>query len=190
MLTEQPGPIRFDAIARAIDDCKVEIKNASLVPVDDCNMMIAAVDADLDRRPTIEQAIECARDLLGAFGRIEAHDPDRFVTAIAQVLVTYPLSIVMLLCNPVDGMPGSQKRAPNAPAEIKEWCDRILVDRRRLKWKAAAIINERLKRDEEARREDLLVMERSSQSAEDRAEVVRRAIERMKNKRSMGLLDD
>lgn len=190
MLIEQSGPIRFEAIARAIDDCKVEIKNAFLVPIEDCNMMIAAVDADLDRLPTIEQAVECARDLLGAFGRIEAHDPDRFVTAIAQVMVSYPLSIVMLLCNPVDGMPGSQKRAPNAPAEIKEWCDRILVDRRRLKWKAKAIISERLKRDEEARREDLLAAERSSQSAKDRADAVLRAIEQMKNKRSMRLLDD
>lgn len=190
MLIEQPGPRRFDAIASAIDTCQPEVTNGSLVPIEDCNMMIAAVDADLERKPTIEQAIESARDLLGAFGRIEAHDPDRFVTAIAQVLVVYPLSIVRLLCNPVDGMPGSQKRAPNAPAEIKDWCDRILVDRRRLKWKATAIIKARMERDEQARRDDLLLAERAGQTSQDRAEIARRAIERLKNKRSVGLPDD
>jgi hypothetical protein len=190
LLIEQSGRNRFEAIARAIDDCKVEIKNASLVRIEDCNMFIAAVDADLDRLPTIEQAIECARSLLGAYGRVDAPDPDRFVSGIAKVMTFYPLSIVELLCDDYHGMPGSQKKAPNAPAEIKEWCDRILVDRRRLKWKAKAIINERLKRDEEARREDLLAAERSSQSAKDRADAVLRAIEQMKNKRSMRLLDD
>jgi hypothetical protein len=153
---------RIDEVAKAITSCNLEILNGQLVPADDCRLMIAAVDADSQSRPSRAEAVEFAGKLLGAYGRLDVHDPDRFVDAIAETMTFYPKSIVAEMCHPVTGMPGQQKRAPNAPAEIKAWCDAVLLTRAALKYKARAILTEREKREKEAREFALLQEERKT----------------------------
>lgn len=158
---------RIDEVAKAITSCNLEVLNGQLVPADHCRLMIAAVDADSQSRPSRAEAVEFAGKLLGAYGRLDVHDPDRFVNAIAETMAFYPKSIVADMCHPVTGMPGQQKRAPNAPAEIKAWCDAVLLTRSSLKWKAVAILKEREKRDKEAR--DFALLEAERKTPEERA---------------------
>lgn len=164
--------------------------NVPLVPADECRMMIAAVDADIAHRPSPEQAVELARDLLGAFGRIDAHDPDRFVQAIAMTISGFPLSIVEEMANPVRGMPSTSRRAPNSPAEVRDWCERLLLARKQLKWKAVAILKERERREKQAAEDRIFAATLTPEEIERRRAVVARVREGLSSKSKGNVLHD
>lgn len=173
------GAGRLALVADAIEACRPEVLNGALVPAEDCRLMIAAVEADLENRANPEQAVEIARDLLGAFGRIEAHDPDRFVQAIAATICNFPLSIARELADPVRGLPSQQKRAPNSPAEVRDWCERLLQARKQLKWKAIAIQKERQRREKLAAEDAVFSREMTPEELQRRKSIAALARDRL-----------
>ena len=190
LLRESPEPDRITMIAKAIEECRPDVLNGALVPSADCRAMIAAVDEDQNCRPSPAEAINFARDLLGSFGRIDAHDPDRFVSAIAGVISGFPTSIVALMCHPVNGLPGQSKRAPNSPAEVREWCERVQATRTQLRYKARAILDARQRRERQAREDAIFEQERAGKSQAERAKAAAEILERARKRTQMVNLDD
>ena len=190
LLRESPEPDRITMIAKAIEECRPDVLNGALVPSADCMAMIDAVDEDQNRRPSPADAVEFARNLLGAFGRIDAHDPDRFVSAIAAVISCFPTSIVAQMCHPVNGLPGQSKRAPNSPAEVREWCEGVQATRTQLRYKARAILDARQRRERQAREDAIFEQERAGKSQAERAKAAAEILERARKRTQMVNLDD
>jgi hypothetical protein len=60
--------------------------------------------------------------MLGCYRQNDAGDPKIFVSAVASVLTHYPESVVMLVTDPVKGLPGKLKWLPSV-AEVREACE-------------------------------------------------------------------
>jgi hypothetical protein len=152
--------------------------------------MIAAVDEDQNRRPSPAEAIELARKLVGWFGRIKAHDPDGYVAGVAAVMARFPASIGALACDPYEGIAGQSRDAPNSPAEVREWCERVQATRTQLRYKARAILDARQRRERQAREDAIFEQERAGKSQAERAKAAAEILERARKRTQMVNLDD
>jgi hypothetical protein len=66
-----------------------------------------------------------ATRLFGFFPRSEANDPETFIAGAAAMLMRYPEAIVRGVCDPVRGLPGTNKFF--SLAELREVCEREMV---------------------------------------------------------------
>ena len=66
-------------------------------------------------------AIQAGR-LFGFYRASEANDAEVFVTGAARMLAEYPEAVVLRVCDPVRGLPATNKWLPSI-AEIREACE-------------------------------------------------------------------
>ena len=61
--------------------------------------------------------------MFGCWRKVDATDPDTFITAVAAVLSTYPESIVRRVTDPRFGLPSKQQFPPSA-FEVRAECEK------------------------------------------------------------------
>ena len=66
-----------------------------------------------------------ATRLFGFFPRSEANDPETFIAGAAAMLMRYPEAVVIAVCDPVRGLPATNKFF--SLAELREACEREMV---------------------------------------------------------------
>ena len=64
--------------------------------------------------------------LFGCYPAGSANDPEMFITAAAAMLASYPELVVDRVCDPIRGLPSTNKFLP-AIAEIRQACEREMV---------------------------------------------------------------
>jgi hypothetical protein len=67
-------------------------------------------------------AAKQTRILLGCYRKGEAADPEVYVTSVATVLANYPEDVVMIVTDPVRGIPGRVNWLPTV-AEVRLACE-------------------------------------------------------------------
>lgn len=60
--------------------------------------------------------------MFGCWRKVDAADPETFITAVAAVLADYPESVVLYVTDPRTGLPGKQQFPPS-PYEVKQACE-------------------------------------------------------------------
>lgn len=89
---------------------------------------------------------------MGFFRKVEFQDPSRFSVALSSLFTRYPLSIGRKVCDPIDGLPG-RLRFPPSLAEVKEALDAKLAERRAIAYRARWMLEESVRREQEAERD-------------------------------------
>ena len=67
-----------------------------------------------------------ATQLFGFFPRSDANDPESFIIGAAAMLARYPEAVTRAVCDPVRGLPSTNKFLP-AISEIRDACERQMV---------------------------------------------------------------
>jgi hypothetical protein len=88
-----------------------------------------------------------ATRLFGFFPRSDANDPETFIAGATAMLARYPEAVVTAVCDPIRGLPGTNKFLP-AIAEIREACEREMV------WHDAVVRRDRVREQTLAGRRD------------------------------------
>ncbi len=70
----------------------------------------------------MSEAKKAAHRLLGCYRTGDAHDPEMYITAVVAVLVTFPVSVMRDVTNPVSGLPSKRNGLPTIK-EVREACD-------------------------------------------------------------------
>jgi hypothetical protein len=75
--------------------------------------------------PDREKAVAMAGRLLSQFSPQNGLDPRAFLTAIASILMHYPIAIGEEITDPFHGLP-SQLKFPPAPYDVRQACDALM----------------------------------------------------------------
>lgn len=73
----------------------------------------------------MSEAKKSAHRLLGCYRTGDAHDPETYISAVVAVLVTFPVSVMREVTDPVGGLPSKLNWLPTVK-EIREACDERL----------------------------------------------------------------
>lgn len=77
-------------------------------------------------------AAQAVETLLGYYPTIQASDPQVFVAGLVRLFLNYPPHLWQIAIDPVSGLPGRHKFAPNV-AEVREFLEPIYRDELRRK---------------------------------------------------------
>lgn len=125
-------------------------ETTDLLPVAECRALLTACSSQPNA--TGDEAINLARSLMALYRKADFVDADMFSTAMCAVFAAYPASIGRQAIDPLKGLP-SRLKFPPSIAEAKEALDEAMNRRRLIAYRAKWMLDERDRRDAEARRQ-------------------------------------